>query len=122
MLEMALAAGICSMGTDALFMGGILWLSHYNILTTDMMCDAGAVISASHNPFEDNGIKFFNNRGFKLDNNEELTIETPRFSETIKQAPSNTRHLGRVSKLDDALGRYLVFLKNSLPKETTLKD
>ena len=114
MLEMALAAGICSMGTDVVLVGDMPTPA-VAFLTTDMMCDAGAVISASHNPFEDNGIKFFDNRGLKLDDEQELVIESLLASETIEQTQSNTCHLGQVLKLEDALGRYLVFLKNSLP-------
>ena len=75
MLEMALAAGICSMGTDVILVGDMPTPA-VAFLTTDMMCDAGAVISASHNPFEDNGIKFFDNRGLKLDDEQELAIES----------------------------------------------
>ncbi len=115
MLEMALAAGICSMGTDVVLVGDMPTPA-VAFLTTDMMCDAGAVISASHNPFEDNGIKFFDNRGLKLDDEQELAIESLLASETIGQTLSNKTHLGQVLKLEDALGRYLVFLKNSLPR------
>ncbi|MCX5871667.1 MAG: phosphoglucosamine mutase [Deltaproteobacteria bacterium] len=120
MLEMALAAGICSMGVDVLLVGEIPTPA-VAFLTTDMMCDAGAVISASHNPFEDNGIKFFGKRGLKLDDDQELAIESVLVSETLEREAAHPHKLGRVFNLDDALERYLVFLKNSLPKDVDLK-
>ncbi|MGC8604180.1 MAG: phosphoglucosamine mutase, partial [Desulfomonilaceae bacterium] len=120
MLEMALAAGICSVGTDVVLVGDMPTPA-VAFLTTDMMCDAGAVISASHNPFEDNGIKFFNKQGFKFNDNQELAIEKLLISETMAQDLSpNTSELGRVLKFDDVLGRYLVFLKNSLSRSVDL--
>ena len=120
MLEMALAAGICSMGMDTILVGDIPTPA-VAFLTTDMMCDAGAVISASHNPFEDNGIKFFNNRGLKLDDSQEAAIEKLLVSDEIKPNNNISHQLGKVHRLHDALGRYLVFLKSSLPKGSDLR-
>ncbi|MCL5124922.1 MAG: phosphoglucosamine mutase [Deltaproteobacteria bacterium] len=120
MLEMALAAGICSMGMDVILAGEIPTPA-IAFLTTDMMCDAGAVISASHNPFEDNGIKFFNGKGLKFDDTQELAIEELLGSETFIEVNDDPGRLGQVLKLEDALGRYLVFLKNSLGRGANLK-
>lgn len=120
MLEMALAAGICSMGMDTILVGDMPTPA-VAFLTTDMMCDAGAVISASHNPFEDNGIKFFSNRGLKLDDSQESAIEKLLVSDEIKPNTDISHRLGKVHRLQDALGRYLVFLKSSLPKGSDLR-
>jgi phosphoglucosamine mutase len=116
MLETALSAGICSAGSDVLLVGpmptpGIAFL------TTDMRCDAAAVISASHNPFDDNGIKFFSRDGFKLSDEEESEIESLVFSDSSAQELPTAGRIGRAVRIDDALGRYVVFLKSAVPKE-----
>lgn len=116
MLETALSAGICSAGSDVLLVGpmptpGIAFL------TTDMRCDAAAVISASHNPFDDNGIKFFSRDGFKLSDEEESEIESLVFSDGSAQDLPTADRIGRAIRIDDALGRYIVFLKSVVPKE-----
>lgn len=119
MLEYALASGICSMGTDVLLVGpmptpGIAFL------TGSMRCDAGAVISASHNPAEDNGIKLFFRDGFKLSDEMESAIEQSILSASINgQRPKGTS-LGKISRVGDALGRYVVFAKSTFPKDLTL--
>jgi phosphoglucosamine mutase len=120
MLESAMCAGICSMGADALLVGpmptpGIAFL------TTNMRCDAGVVISASHNPFQDNGIKFFGRDGFKLSDDTEQQIERLVFSEDSQGPEPSTDRLGRAVRIDDALGRYVVFVKSSLPRDMTLE-
>lgn len=119
MLETALSAGICSMGVDVLMVGpmptpGIAFL------TTNMRCDAGAVISASHNPFQDNGIKFFSNDGFKLSDELENEIERLIFSNNIDEIRPTAEKIGKAFRIDDALGRYVVFVKNTFPKNLTL--
>ena len=119
MLETALAAGICSMGVDVLMVGpmptpGIAFL------TTNMRCDAGAVISASHNPFQDNGIKFFSRDGFKLSDELECEIERLIFSNNIDEIRPTAEKIGKAFRIDDALGRYVVFVKNSFPRNLTL--
>jgi phosphoglucosamine mutase len=115
MLEMALAAGVCSMGADVLLVG-TMPTPGIAFLTVNMRCDAGAVISASHNPFEDNGIKFFSREGFKLSDEVECQIEEIVFSNDAGENSSTGALIGRTVLIDDALGRYVVFVKSSLPK------
>lgn len=117
MIEFALAAGICSAGCKALLTGplptpGIAFLSH------SMRADAGVVLSASHNPFEDNGIKFFNRQGFKLPDEVEAKIE--KIVESGEAEKNVPEMIGRAKRIDDAGGRYIVFLKSCFPKELTL--
>lgn len=119
MLETALAAGICSMGADVLLVGpmptpGIAFL------TINMRCDAGAVISASHNPFQDNGIKFFSRDGFKLSDSIEDQIEQLVFSSHIEEIRPTAEKIGKAIRIEDALGRYVVFVKNTYPKHLSL--
>jgi phosphoglucosamine mutase len=120
MLEMAMAAGICSMGLDVLLAGDIPTPA-VAFLTRDLMCCAGVVVSASHNPFEDNGLKFFDAQGFKFDDQRELDIESLLVSESIDSDHSIVHQLGRVSRVEDGSARYLVFLKTSIPKGLNLK-
>jgi phosphoglucosamine mutase len=119
MLETALTAGICSMGVDVLLVGpmptpGIAFL------TSNMRCDAGAVISASHNPFQDNGIKFFARDGFKLSDEIEEEIERLIFSHKIEEIRPTAEKIGKAFRIEDALGRYIVFVKTALPRHLTL--
>jgi phosphoglucosamine mutase len=119
MLETALASGICSMGVDVLLVGpmptpGIAFL------TTDMRADAGIVISASHNPFQDNGIKIFCRDGFKLPDEKEKKIEELMASEEIDSLRPTADEVGKAFRIDDAAGRYIVFLKNTFPGDFTL--
>ena len=112
MLESALVAGITSMGADAITIGpfptpGIAFM------TTNLDADAGIVISASHNPFEDNGIKIFSKAGFKLTDKQEIDIEELIFSEKISDKLSEPADLGKAYRETDALGRYIVFLKQT---------
>jgi phosphoglucosamine mutase len=82
-----------------------------------MRADAGVVISASHNPFQDNGIKFFSREGFKLDDETERRIEELVFDEgEIAKNRARPDDIGKAARIDDALGRYLVFLKSCLPR------
>ncbi|MEJ2715827.1 MAG: phosphoglucosamine mutase [Deltaproteobacteria bacterium] len=120
MLENALSSGICSMGVDVLLVGpmptpGIAFL------TSNMRCDAGVVISASHNPFQDNGIKFFSRDGFKLSDELEDEIERMITSNHIDEIRPTAEKIGKAVRIDDALGRYVVFVKNTLPRDLTLE-
>jgi len=112
MIENALTSGILSMGVDVLLVGPMPTpaISH---LTKSFAADAGIVISASHNPAEDNGIKFFDKDGFKLSDEVEKRIEELAFSE-IKVEHITGELLGRAKRIDDAQGRYIEFAKNSI--------
>ena len=119
MIENALASGICSMGVNVLLVGplptpGIAYI------TTGMRADAGLVISASHNPFQDNGIKIFSKSGFKLPDEEEAIIEDLIFSKKMDSLRPVAEEVGKAARIDDAKGRYIVFLKNTFPKRYTL--
>src|SRR5215468_6824884 len=120
MLEQALAAGINSMGVDVAMVGPMPTPAIAN-LTTSMRADAGAVISASHNPYQDNGIKFFWRDGFKLPDETEAKIEELISSGSMDRIRPTATKIGRAVRLDDARGRYIVFLKNTFPRELTLE-
>jgi phosphoglucosamine mutase len=120
MLENALVSGICSMGVNAILIGpmptpGIAFL------TSSMRADAGIVISASHNPFQDNGIKIFSNDGYKLPDEKELEIENLIFSNNMHLLHPSPTELGKAYRIEDARGRYIVFLKSAFPREYTLE-
>jgi phosphoglucosamine mutase len=120
MLETALASGICSMGGDVLLVGplptpGIAFVS------VDMRADAGVVISASHNPFHDNGIKIFSGNGFKLPDDMEQRIEELIFSGQLNRSRPTGTAVGKAYRIDDATGRYTVFLKHTFPEHLTLE-
>ena len=118
MLETALESGICSMGVDV-WLVGPLPTPAIAFLTRSMRADAGVVISASHNPFQDNGIKFFSREGFKLEDETERRIEDLVFDDgEIASHRAGADDIGKATRIDDALGRYLVFLKNCLPRTT----
>ena len=119
MIENALAAGICSMGVDVLLVGP-LPTPGIAFITTSMRADAGVVISASHNPFQDNGIKIFARNGFKLQDDLELEIENLVFSDKMTALRPVAEEVGRATRIDDAKGRYIVSLKNTFPQEYTL--
>ena len=121
MLENALAAGICSMGVDVLLVGP-LPTPGIAFITTSMRADAGVVISASHNPFQDNGIKIFSSDGFKLPDDIELDIEDLIFSQKMAALRPVADEVGKATRIDDAKGRYIVFLKHTFPKKYTLDD
>src|SRR4051812_41027199 len=120
MLEQALASGIMSMGVDVDLVGPLPTPAIANI-TTSMRADAGAVISASHNPYQDNGIKFFWRDGFKLPDDTEEKIEALIADGTIDGLRPTATRIGGAKRLDDAGGRYIVFLKNTFPRELTLE-
>jgi len=127
MLEQAIASGICSMGVDVM-LSGPLPTPGIAFLTESMRADAGVVISASHNPYQDNGIKFFSRDGFKLPDEMEVQIERLVLDASGDDAgaedfralrPTATR-IGKAKRIDDAIGRYVVFLKSLFPKDLTL--
>ncbi len=119
MLENALVAGICSMGVDV-YLVGPMPTPAIAFLTSSMRADAGVMISASHNPYQDNGIKFFSNDGFKLPDATELEIEELVSSNSIDSLRPVADAVGKAYRLDDASGRYIVFLKHSFPRDLDL--
>ena len=119
MLETAMASGICSMGVDVLLVGP-LPTPGIAFLTRSLRADAGAVISASHNPFQDNGIKFFAHNGLKLPDEVELEIERLMLDDAIHHLRPTATEIGKAFRIDDAVGRYNVFVKNTFPRALTL--
>lgn len=120
MLENALSSGILSMGVDVLFIGP-LPTPGVAYVTRSLRADAGIVITASHNPYDDNGIKFFRSDGYKLDDTIEAQIEELVFSGNIESVRSTTTQIGKAVRIDDALGRYIEYAKSSIPKGLTLE-
>jgi len=120
MLEGALMSGICSMGVDAILVGPIP-TPGISYLVQSMRADAGAVISASHNPYQDNGIKFFARDGFKLPDEIEAEIEELIFGNRIDDFRPTATKVGKAFRIDDAGGRYVVHLKSTFPKDLTLE-
>ena len=116
MLESALTSGICSMGVDVLLVGP-LPTPAIAFLTRSLRADAGVVISASHNPYQDNGIKFFSNEGFKLPDEVEARIEQLIISDEIKHLRPTADAIGKAYRIGDAEGRYIEFVKRSLPRD-----
>ena len=122
MLETAMASGICSMGVDV-WLVGPLPTPGIAFLTRSMRADAGVVISASHNPFQDNGIKFFSRDGFKLEDETERRIEELVFdSAGLTDFRASGADIGKAARIDDAIGRYLVFLKSCLPRALSFEN
>lgn len=119
MLEHALVAGICSMGGDA-HLTGPLPTPGVSYVVKSMGFDAGVVISASHNPFPDNGIKIFKSDGFKLSDDMELQIERLILENGIPSVSKKPHALGGVSLLLDACSHYVGFLKRVISKDATL--
>ena len=119
MLEQALSSGINSMGVDVLFVGP-LPTPAIAFLTISMRADAGIMISASHNPYQDNGIKIFSRDGFKLPDKEEIRIEELIFSGKIDTLRPTASQIGKSKRVDDAGGRYIVQCKNTFPNDLTL--
>jgi phosphoglucosamine mutase len=119
MLEQALSAGICSVGVDVQYLGplptpGIAYL------TRGMRACAGIVISASHNPFEDNGIKIFSDNGFKLPDEIEMKLENMVDDPNLGHDLPTGMSIGSAKRIDDAVGQYAVFVKEQFPKHLTL--
>lgn len=120
MIENAMVAGICSMGVDVLVVGP-LPTPGIAFITSSMRADAGVVISASHNPYQDNGIKFFSGSGFKLPDELELKIEDLIINHRLDELRPIADEVGKAYRIDDAIGRYVVFLKNTFPKDLDLE-
>ncbi len=116
MLESALTSGICSMGVDVLLVGPMPTPA-IAFLTRSLRADAGVVISASHNPYQDNGIKFFSNQGFKLPDEVEARIEQLIVSDEIKHLRPTADAIGKAYRIGDAEGRYIEFVKRSVPRD-----
>lgn len=119
MFESALTAGLCAAGMHVI-MTGPLPTPAISFLTRNMRADFGVVISASHNPFSDNGIKFFDSEGYKLSDETEneiaAMVQDPSFSWPYPE-PAN---VGRATKIEDAGGRYIVYTKSCFPAHLTL--
>lgn len=120
MLENAISSGILSMGVDVLFIGP-LPTPGVAYVTRSLRADAGIVITASHNPYTDNGIKFFRADGYKLDDKVEDQIEQLVFSGEVEKIRPSAENIGKAVRIDDALGRYIEFAKSSFPKGLTLE-
>jgi phosphoglucosamine mutase len=120
MLENALSSGILSMGVDVLFIGP-LPTPGVAYVTRSLRADAGIVITASHNPYDDNGIKFFRPDGYKLDDKIEHEIEHLVFSGEIESIRPTAEDIGKAVRIDDALGRYIEHAKASFPRGMTLE-
>jgi phosphoglucosamine mutase len=119
MLEQAIASGICAVGGRVMLSGPMPTpaIAH---LTVSMRADAGIVISASHNPYQDNGIKIFGGDGFKLPDEAEAEIEGLMANERLLGKRATGPGIGRSERLEDARGRYVVFLKQTFPSDLSL--
>src|SRR6201988_137403 len=120
MLENAISSGILSMGVDVLFIGP-LPTPGVAYVTRSLRADAGIVITASHNPYTDNGIKFFRADGYKLDDQIEARIEHLVFSGDIENIRPTADEIGKAVRIDDTLGRYIEHAKASFPRGMTLE-
>ncbi len=120
MLENAISSGILSSGVDVVFIGP-LPTPGVAYITRSLRADAGIVITASHNPYTDNGIKFFRADGFKLDDKVENQIEKLVFSGEIESIHPTALEIGKAIRVDDALGRYIEYAKASFPRGLTLE-
>ncbi len=121
MLENALVAGITSLGVDVLVIGP-LPTPGVAYITRSLRADAGIVLSASHNSYEDNGIKFFRHDGYKLDDQIEQKIEQLVFAGEIDSIRPTAGKIGQAARIDDALGRYVEFAKRSFPRDMSLEQ
>lgn len=120
LIETALASGLVSVGADV-HLCGPLPTPGIAFLTAGMRCDAGVVISASHNPYQDNGIKLFARDGYKLPDEDELALERLLKSDELDQFRPTGTDIGRAWRIEDAAGRYSVFAKGAFPKALTLE-
>ncbi|MES1153109.1 MAG: phosphoglucosamine mutase, partial [Dongia sp.] len=120
MLETALTSGFLSMGMDVMLLGPMPTPA-VGMLTRSMRADLGVMISASHNPYEDNGIKLFGPDGFKLNDEIETEIETRLANNDLSKSLAPSAELGRAKRIDDAPGRYIEFVKSSFPKGMSLE-
>lgn len=120
MIELAIASGVCSMGLDAILLGpmstpGVAYI------TKAMRATAGVMISASHNPFHDNGIKFFDRNGYKLSDQVEHKIEKMILNGIPEEGRPTGEAIGKAKRVDDALGRYVEFVKSTFPGDLSLE-
>lgn len=120
LLENAISAGILSMGVDVLFIGplptpGIAYV------TRSLRADAGIAITASHNPYDDNGVKFFGSDGYKLKDEIEAEIEDLVFSGEVQKIRPKASAIGKAVRIEDALGRYIEHAKSAFPRGLTLE-
>jgi phosphoglucosamine mutase len=119
MIETALTSGICSMGVDVLLVGPVP-TPGIAFITRSMRADAGIVISASHNPYQDNGIKIFSREGFKISDEQEQRIESLVLTGEATRLGAAPEDIGKAQRIDDAIGRYIEFCKQTFPNELTL--
>ena len=120
MLESSLESGITSMGGYP-YLLGVLPTPGIAFVAQSMRADAGIVISASHNPYQDNGIKIFSGSGFKLSDEQEEAIEDLMLGNTLHTLVPAVRDMGQAYRLDDVHGRYIVFLKNTFPRDLSIE-
>jgi len=121
MIENAIVAGLTAIGYDVIQIGPMPTPA-IAFITENMRCDAGIMISASHNSFEDNGIKFFDGQGDKLSGEVEKIIEDIcNNSELIHESQATSKNIGKAKRIDDVIGRYIVQLKNSFPRDLSLR-
>jgi len=121
MIENAIVSGLTAIGYDVVQIGPMPTPA-IAFITENMRCDAGIMISASHNSFEDNGIKFFDSYGNKLSSEVEQHIEDIYYnSDLLKDSCVTAKNIGRAKRIDDVIGRYIIQLKNSFPREISLK-
>ncbi len=120
MLESSLESGITSMGGNP-YLVGVLTTPGIAFITQSMRADAGIVISASHNPYQDNGIKVFSGSGYKLSDEEEEAIEKLILEGKLPDMVPPPKEMGRAKRIEDVLGRYIVFLKNTFPRDLSME-
>jgi phosphoglucosamine mutase len=120
MLESSLESGITSMGGNP-YLLGVLPTPGIAFVAQSMRADAGVVISASHNPYQDNGIKLFSGNGFKLSDEQEEGIENLMLSNTLHTLVPPVKDMGQAFRLEDVHGRYIVFLKNTFPRDLSIE-
>lgn len=121
MLESSLSAGITSMGGDP-YLVGVLPTPGIAFITQNMRADAGIVISASHNPYQDNGLKIFDANGFKLTDAQEEAIEDMILGDKLTGLLPPAKAMGKAFRIDDIRGRYIVFAKNSFPRHLSMES
>ena len=120
MIENAIVSGLTAVGYNVVQIGPMPTPA-IAFLTENMRCDGGIMISASHNPYHDNGVKFFNNEGNKLNREVEKKIEAIYYDlKAIEQAQATDKAIGKSKRIDDVIGRYIVHIKNSFPNSLTL--
>jgi phosphoglucosamine mutase len=120
MLESSLEAGITSMGGHP-YLVGVLPTPGIAFIAQSMRADAGIVISASHNPYQDNGLKIFSGNGFKLTDEEEEAIEDLILNNRLADLLPTARDMGKAFRMEDVQGRYIVFLKNTFPRNLSME-